>query len=39
MLLVTNEEAMEAQEVIRKLEGIDIEPAAGVALASFDASC
>lgn len=30
MLLVTNEEAMEAQKLFEKLEGIDIEPAAGV---------
>ena len=35
MLLVTNEEAMEAQKLFEKLEGIDIEPAAGVALASL----
>ena len=35
MLLVTNEEAMEAQKLFEKVEGIDIEPAAGVALASL----
>lgn len=35
ILLVTNEEAVEARGLFEKLEGIDIEPAAAVALASL----
>ena len=35
MFLATNEEAMEAGALFEKLEGIDIEPAAAVALASL----
>ena len=35
VMLATNEEAMKAQELFEKLEGIDIEPAAGVATATL----
>ena len=35
MFLATNEEAMEAKALFEQLEGIDIEPAAAVALASL----
>lgn len=35
VLLATNEEAMEASELFRKLEGSDIEPAAAVAVATL----
>ena len=35
VLLATNEQAAEAQELFARLEGVDIEPAAAVALASL----